>query len=120
MVGGDPVLVIGLGAGGDSRGFVVRGGSNGFDLARCLLATSRRLTLLLREVWDNPDGVEEIADTDSACEKEEVEEEAIAGCKRLNQSTGEWETYSCGSKMVASGSTMETVPLKAGRVKKAF
>jgi hypothetical protein len=87
VVGGNPVLVIGLGAGGDSRGFVVRGDSNGFGLARCLLATSRRLTLLLREVWDNPDSVEEIADTHSACEEEEVEEEAIAGCKRQNQST---------------------------------
>lgn len=88
VVGGNPILIVGLGAGGDSRGFVVRSGSDGVDLARCLLATSRRLTLLLREVWNNPDGVEEIADTNSACEEEEVEEEAIAGGKRQNQSTG--------------------------------
>lgn len=35
--------------------------------------------LLLWEVWSDPDVVEEVADTDCACEKEEVEEDASSG-----------------------------------------
>lgn len=79
MVVGNPLLIVGLGTGGDSRGFVVRGDHDGVNLACCLLGTSGRLTLLLWEVGDNPNGVEEIANCHGACEEEDVEEEAMNG-----------------------------------------
>lgn len=121
---GNPLLVVGLGTSGNGRGFVVRGDDDRVDLAGRLLATtSGGPALLLGKVGDNPNGVEEIADGDGACEKEEVQEQAVdTGWLALASTRGMWMeiTYSCGSKMLASGSTMETVPLNAGSVKKAF
>lgn len=73
VMGRDPFLVICLSTGRDCWTFVV--GLNRADLDlldRCLLGS---LLALLGEVWNDPDGVEEIADTDSTGEEEAVQEQ---------------------------------------------
>jgi hypothetical protein len=72
----DPFLVVLLGASRDSGTFVVRDDGANIDLLDwSLLAASLPL---LWEIWDNPDVVEEVADTDGTSKEEQVQEETAA------------------------------------------
>lgn len=73
MVSRDPIRVVGgrRGNGGAAGSF---DGSLGLLRRRGLLRTLARLALL-REVGRNPDGVEEVDDTNEAGQEEEVEED---------------------------------------------
>ena len=87
MAGRDPVLVVGLGAGGDGRS--VDAGGRGDALVCCaLFGGAAGGALLLGEVGNDPDGVEEVDDADEAGEDEEVEEDAgvvlVGGCLWLD------------------------------------
>jgi hypothetical protein len=59
---GDPLFVVGFRASGDRWCFAV-GGDAGVDLL--LLHRATGTLLLLGEVWDDPDGVEEVPDAGS-------------------------------------------------------
>jgi len=112
MVTGNPFLIIPLGA-----------RRTGSTLCVGLVAASIRLfafgsfcrsrLAFRREIRHDPDGVEEVADADGASKEEEVQEDA----KSVSWFTKSWAlrrvTYIWGSKMLVSGSTTATVPLKA-------
>lgn len=112
VVGGNPVGVVG-GSGGnggagavlDTLGFGTLGAPGGS------LFASLAALALLGEVRCNPDSVEEVDNADEASQEEEVEEDAIQG--QLEQGADSGTTYIWGSKMLVSGSTTLTVPLKA-------
>lgn len=72
VVSRDPVLVVDLGARGDSRTLAVRCHRASIDF---LDGGFLAWLALLREVGHDPDGVEEIADADGTCKEEEVQEE---------------------------------------------
>lgn len=122
VVSGNPVSVVGGGR-GDSRagGFL-----DNLALSGSLLLGEFAPLALLREVRCDPDGVEEIDDADKAGQKEEVEEDTIVRGQRqlipeIAQNPaglGVGGHYIWGSKMLVSGSTTLTVPLKAWTVKK--
>lgn len=75
VVARDPVFSVRLGSSRNSRAVGIWLLASDIDL---LDGSSYALTpsLLLREVWDNPYVVEEVADTSSARKEEEVQEDA--------------------------------------------
>lgn len=115
MVSWDPFGVVGCSGGnsGAARSF--------FNLLRCarrLLGEFGSLSglALLREVWRNPDGVEEVSGTSETSQEEEVEEDTKVINNKSTVSDRERDfgvAHIWGSKMLVSGSTTLTVPLWA-------
>lgn len=75
VVGGNPFGVE-RGRSASSSGFYRRNIRFGLLGSSRLLGLATLSTALLREVWCNPDGVEEVHDTSKECEDEEVKEDA--------------------------------------------
>lgn len=122
VVSGNPVSVVGGGRGDSRAGRFL----DNLALSGSLLLSELPPLALLGEVRCDPDGVEEVDDADEAGQEEEVEEDAIfrGQCQLIPEITenpegqGMGGHYIWGSKMLVSGSTTLTVPLKAWTVKK--
>lgn len=114
MVGRNPVGVVGGSRRNGRAGAVLDTlGLRALSAAGGSLLTGLAALPLLREVGRNPDGVKEVANADKASQEEEVEEDAIKVSQLPATGADSGISYICGSKMLVSGSTTLTVPLKA-------
>lgn len=126
VVSGNPVGVVCGGRGNGRAGGLL----HDFALSRDLLLAGLACLALLGEVRRNPNGIEEVDNANEAGQEEEVKEDAALIVSKARHETLTNETgaagegkgcssaYIWGSKMLVSGSTTLTVPLKAWRVKK--